>query len=351
MDYTHLFNTQDEKNTVYNSDEYKKPWVSYVKDSNKVEYSKKPVKLIFTATQDTTVPVYYTKQSYIDGTPDLTISLTANTLKTTTIPRNEIYRFGIVDYNTNTLERTNVNDVFTAIEVDGCVIDGYRLFDNCTTLTSCTVSNLDTSKMTDTRHMFENCYTLTKLDTSFFDTSNITNMNSMFYGCSSLTDLDVSFWDTSKVTDMGSLFRSCGNLSKLDVHAWNTKNVTDMSYLFYACSSLERLNVSLWNTTKVTNMAYMFRKCSKITNLDVFGFYTNIVTNMSNMFCACSLLTKLDTTYFNISNVTDTSEMFAACTSLTTIGDVDTSLGWKHEPGTHTDMFKNCSATPKPSWA
>lgn len=42
--YIHLFNTQAEFEAVYNSSEYKKPWLSYVKEAGETIYNKKLLK-------------------------------------------------------------------------------------------------------------------------------------------------------------------------------------------------------------------------------------------------------------------------------------------------------------------
>ena len=227
----------------YTADDYGIKNITAIADTdkfNKVEGSVEvniyqPVKLTFTANTDTTVKVYFTKESYDSSTPDDTISLTANQEKTTTYDRESIYTF----------EFDNL-EAITSAKIEGALL-------NCDSL-------------------FYNCSGLTTLDVTKLNTSNVTDMSSMFYGCSKLTTLDLSNFDTS--------------------------NVTDMSKMFYGCSGLTTLDVSKFDTSKVTTMYAMFYGCSK----------------------------------------------------LTTIGSVDTASGWQYEPNFYNDMFKNCPATPKPSW-
>ena len=282
------------------------------------------IKLTFTADANTSVPIYYTKDSFIAQKPDDTILLTANQKKTTIINRPEIYRFGVVDYDPSTGKRLSVNLNIKNISVEGTILDGHRLFDNITTMTECDVSKMDTSKMVSMFCMFQNCTSLSTLNVSNFDTSNVTDMSWMFYHCMGLTSIDVSNFDTSKVTAMTGMFNYCDKLTTLDLSNFDTANVTNMNVMFQGCINLPSLNVSNFNTSKVTDMSYMFYNCRSLTSLNLAKW--------------------------NISSVTNMSYMFAACSYLTTIGQVDKALLWKHKPDNYTNMFTNCPATPKPAW-
>lgn len=173
------------------------------------------VKLTFIANADTTVPVYYTKESFIAKKSDETISLKANEQKTTVIDKPEIYRFGVCDYNPSTGKRISANTNIISVKVEGTILDDYRLFDSVTSMTECDVSKMDTSKMISMGTMFQLCSKLTTLDLSNFDTSNVTDMDSMFINCEVLTTLDVSKFDTSKVTNMNNMFNNCSVLTTI----------------------------------------------------------------------------------------------------------------------------------------
>ena len=131
-------------------------------------------------------------------------------------------------------------------------------------MTSCGLSKLDMSNVTDMSYMFYHCRSLATLDVSGWDTSNVTSMFRMFDTCSSLTTLNVSSWNTSKATNMYGMFETCSSLTSLDVSKWDTSNVTSMSSMFAACSSLTSLDVSKWDTSSVTGMSWMFSYCSKL---------------------------------------------------------------------------------------
>ena len=256
------------------------------------------VKLIFKSAADTTVPIYYTKESFVAKKPDQIIPLKANEQKTTVINKPEIYRFGVVDYDPSTGKYISSNINIISARIEGTILDGYGLFDRVKSMTECDVSKMDTSKMT--------------------------SMFCMFQLCSALTALDVTHFDTSKVTDMSYMFNQCSKLTTLDVSKWDTSNVADMHVMFSDCSKLTELDISHFNTSKVTNM---------------FG-----------MFADCPVLTTLNVTNFDTSKVTDMSYMFYDCSKLTTVGPVDTAPGWQHKPNKYDNMFNNCPATPKPSW-
>lgn len=329
----HTYYVKD--STTYEYNKYvlvpkKKEYVGLVYNKNKVEYIlkkklyRKQVKLTFTASANTTVPIYYTKDSFIAKKPDETISLTTNKEKTTIIDKSEIYRFGVVDYDPSTGKRLSVNLNIKNISVEGTILDGHRLFDNITTMAECDVSKMDTSKMISMFCMFQNCNSLSTLNVSNFDTSNVTDMSWMFYNCNRLSSLNVSNFNTSKVITMKGMFNYCKKIATLDLSNFDTSKVTDMNVMFQGCTSLSSLNVSNFKTSKVTDMSYMFYNCRSLTSLNLAKW--------------------------NISSVTNMSYMFAACTGLTTIGQVDKALLWRHKPDNYTNMFDNCPATPKPTW-
>ena len=101
------------------------------------------------------------------------------------------------------------------------------------------MSNLNTSEVTNMSWMFGACPNLNNLDLSNFNTSKVTNMDHMFYDCAGLTRLDLSSFNTSKVTNMNSMFLSCSNLQKIYIdEGWSTAAVTNSSYMFLYSTSL-----------------------------------------------------------------------------------------------------------------
>ena len=214
-------------------------------------------------------------------------------------------------------------------------------FYGCNNMSSCDLTNLDTSNLMDAFYMFRDCFSLISLDLSGFNTTNVTNMSYMFSGCSSLASLDLSGFDTGNVTDMSYMFQSCESLTSLDLSGFETENVTDMSYMFYGCYSLASLNVSGFETGSVINMSSMFKGCESLTSLDVSGFKTGSVINMNSMFRDCASLTSLAVSGFETGNVTDMASMFSYCSSLTSL-DVS---GFETGNVINMDlMFQNCNS-------
>ena len=219
------------------------------------------VKLTFTANADTTVPVYYTKESFIAKKPDETISLTANEQKTTVINKTEIYRFGVVDYNPSTGKYISSNTNIISARIEGIILDGYRLFDRAAGLVKANLTKMNTKFMTSMFCMFNDCNSLTSVgDLANWNISNVTDMRDMFCGCNSLTSVgDLSKWDTSKVTNMWDMFYGCNSFEQIDVNNWNMSNVQDVSYMFgYPISqggnhTTKILNLGKWDVNHITD--------------------------------------------------------------------------------------------------
>ena len=74
-------------------------------------------------------------------------------------------------------------------------------------LTTITLTNVNTSYVTDMSYMFANNQNLVGLDLSSFNTSNVTNMEGMFDGDSSLTSLDLSSFNLLNVLNTDYMFR------------------------------------------------------------------------------------------------------------------------------------------------
>lgn len=216
----------------------KKAW------DNTCKVSKSRVELTFESKADTTVPVYYTKESFVNGKPNEIIVLKANERKTTIINKPEIYRFGVTQYDPITLKRLSANTDITFAGVKGTILDGYRLFDSATGLVDTDLTYLDTSKMTNMSAMFNlklRQSQLKKIDTSNWDTSNVTTMRVMFQGCPSLTYIDTSNWDISKVTDMSYMFKGCEHLRLINFESFLNKDfskVSDTEDMFGECFNI-----------------------------------------------------------------------------------------------------------------
>ncbi len=221
------------------------------------------------------------------------------------------------------------------------VIDMFRMFQGCYSLTSLDLSSLDTRNVTNMGRMFGVCSALTNLDLSGFDTRNVTNMSEMFFYCTSLASLGLSSFDTRNVTDMKRMFEECHSLTSLDLSSFYTRDVANMNRMFLNCKSLTSLDLSSFDTRNVTDMEFMFGGCSSLTSLDLSSFDARSVTNMYCMFSGCSALASLDLSSFDTKNVTDMNSMFYNCQSLTSL---DLSSFDTKNVTDMSSMFYNCQS-------
>ena len=216
------------------------------------------------------------------------------------------------------------------------------MFYGCNNLSSLTLSNFNTAKVTNMAFMFQDCNKLSSLDLSNFNTENVTVMYNMFSNCKNLSSLTLSeSFNTAKVTNMLFMFSGCNNLSSLDLSEFNTANVKNMSSMFRECYKLSSLTLSnSFNTAKVTSMQEMFSGCNKLSSLDLSNFNTAKVTSMQKMFSGCNNLSSLDFSKFNTAEVTDMSFMFFNCTNLSSL---DLSNFNTENVTNMESMFKGCS--------
>ena len=194
--------------------------------------------------------------------------------------------------------------VFNIIEITENVFDDYRYEHGGS---SETIKHLSFGKgvqfPADSTRLFFGSYNLESISLTNVDTSNVTNMSEMFANCRYLTSLDLSGFDTSNVADMSYMFANCENLTSLDLSGFDTSNVTSMGEMFYYCTSLTSLNLNGFDTSKVIDMSEMFYKCSNLTSLDVSMFDTRNVTNIVCTFEGCDSLLELDLSNWDLSSL------------------------------------------------
>ena len=185
---------------------------------------------------------------------------------------------------------------------------------------------------TDWSHAFSSSV-LSKFDGSSLDVSNVTDMNSMFGGTfmfvnNQISDLtSLSNWDTSKVTDMSYMFNDneISDLSPLS--NWDVSKVTNMRCMFAVNKVSGLTPLANWDTSNVTNMSSMFsnNKIGDLTSLS--NWKTSKVTNMSAMFKNNSISDLTPLANWNTSEVTNMYYMFEnnAISDLTPLANWDVS--------------------------
>ncbi len=117
--------------------------------------------MTFTANEDTTVDVYFTKESYDNNTPNDTISLIANQEKTTTYDRENIYKFKLPYTSSPSAPWISYVYNIKYLKIEGELLDCSKLFYRCLSLINLDTTKFDTSKVTDMSNMFSLCYLLT----------------------------------------------------------------------------------------------------------------------------------------------------------------------------------------------
>lgn len=173
----------------------------------------------------------------------------------------------------------------------------------------------------NTTNMFQDCQYLTSVGNIYKDEYYFTNLRYMFDGCSNLVEIgsSISNWDTSKVTDLTSMFGKCKSLTSVgDLSNWDTSMVTTMNATFSYCYSLTSLDLSDWDTSNVNKMDYMFYTCSGLTSLDLSGWDMSKVTDMNLMFSYCISLTDLNMDGATLPDIDLTRISLYTCTALTT---------------------------------
>jgi len=226
---------------------------------------------------------------------------------------------------------------------DGGVIanpNSAHLLSNLKAVTSLSLDNLDTSKVTNMSKFFYNSTIISNLNISSLNTANVIDMSYMFHNTYNLSSLDLSSFNTASVTDMSNMFHNTYNLSGLNLSSFNTANVTDMSYMFHNTLKLSSLNLSSFNTANVTDMSYMFSN-TELSSFDLSSFNTAKVTNMRHMFSLTNITNIDSLSNWNTSNVTDMSSMFKVCTKLTNFNG---ALLWNTAKVTNMSwMFQKCT--------
>ena len=215
-----------------------------------------------------------------------------------------------------------------------------RMFKDCSSLTKLDVSGFSTKSVTTTSYMFSGCTSLTEIaGISSWDTPKLKYMYNMFENCSSLKSLNLWNMNTQEVTSMSCVFYNCCNLTYLS-HNFDTRNVTTMKSMFNKCKKLNSFGVSSLNTEKVTDMSYMFYECNAMTSLNN-NFKTTSATDLSYMFYNCGLNNSLSMMNLKVSSTANLTSMFEGCSKLRTAYLSKTLKN----PTKNTNMFKNCSAS------
>lgn len=194
--------------------------------------------------------------------------------------------------------------------------DMSSMFAGCSSLKEIDLLALDASRAEDMKYMFSGCKSLEEIDLSRLDTSRAIDMSGMFWGCESLSEANLAGLDTSNVFDMGWMFSGCDSLEELDLSALDTSSAVFMNRMFSHCGRLRRIDLSGIDTSHVRDMGYMFERCSALEEVELSGFDTSAARAADGMFLDCSSLKRLDVSSFDTSNMENMSSMFEGCSRL-----------------------------------
>ena len=215
--------------------------------------------------------------------------------------------------------------------------ESQSMFSGCTSLISAKLANFE--KMENMQSMFSDCISIKSIIFTNFNTTNVKNMAYMFKNCSLLSSLDLSKFILNEINMMHT-FENCNSLISLELPTSGMK-ANPMQYLFYGCYSLKQLDLSHFYTQNAGNFEYLFYNCTSLISLDLASFDTKKVQLMNNMFDNCKSLTSINLSSFITKNIDFMDKMFYNCSSLLSINvsTFDTSTA-----RTFTYLFAGCSS-------
>ena len=290
--YLHLFETDNDRITYEEGDDYIEPYVSLVESDNGTHYNiepkivakfnvtstTEPTKILNKASSFTSVEIDGVEQQNVvsgytfDTIGEHTIKYV---LKDRTSLENSFYKCsdlisitignGVTSIDQYAFQScTNLSSVTIG---NGVTSIGQYAFEYCSGLTSVTIPDSVTSIGDGT---FTSCYKLTSID---IPDSVISIGQYAFNYCSGLTSINIS----SGVTSIGnSAFTNCISILSVEIPS----SITSISnYLFKGCSSLTSLTIPSSITSVGT---YAFSGCTSLSTITSLA--TTAPTIQSNTF-------------------------------------------------------------------
>ena len=194
-----------------------------------------------------------------------------------------------------------------------------HIFNGCISLTNVILINLNELSIFDYSFMFSNCISLKYIDLSNFKTSTkVDNKKGyMFNDCHNLISIDFSYLDISFTVDYYNIFKSCNNLQYLNLSHLQADYITNLSYLFSNMSYLISIDLSNFNSPLYEHsLAGMFFNCKKLESINLCSYDFSRTYNITDMFRGCFSLISLDISSFKYSIIYDFSYLFNDCEKL-----------------------------------
>ena len=145
------------------------------------------------------------------------------------------------------------------------------LFAGCTNLTSVDFSKLSYVYTSNMDSMFDGCINLTYINISNLKVYN--KAQYIFNNCKSLSSINLSQLDVTGGEYLNNMFTNCTSLQIINLKGFKLNAATTIKSLFYNCYSLKSLDLSALKPTKLNNIYYAFYNCSSLTSINFLDFY------------------------------------------------------------------------------
>ncbi len=146
--------------------------------------------------------------------------------------------------------------------------------------------------------------TIQEVDITGLDLGDCTNLEYMFYS-PGITSITIGDLDTSKVTSMAGMFYCCSKLEELDLSSFDLEMVQNATSMFHKCESLTKITWNLSTAKNLTNISWMFADCKSLEIIDLSDLPANECTDkkvspflsMTGAFSGCENLRVLDLSF------------------------------------------------------
>ena len=152
----------------------------------------------------------------------------------------------------------------------GNLEDMSRMFSGCSNLQNISAYGWDVSGLKNADYAFagtgiSSCYV------SDWDTSKLESAIGMFEGCSNLLSIDMSDWELGSCKDISGMFKNCGSLKTvLMTNCDGNEAGMQMNSIFSGCNSLEEVDMSSMKYLSVVNGALGYSIADNFSNDCIF---------------------------------------------------------------------------------
>jgi len=120
------------------------------------------------------------------------------------------------------------------------------MFANCLYLSTVDIEIPDYANIFDMSNMFYNCTSLRKAVVNI-KCSGLEYAEGVFDNCTSMTDCSLINLKTDYIEDIGFMFYNCVSLCNLDISGWSYYSFKSMGHLFTNCRSLAEFDFTIFD--------------------------------------------------------------------------------------------------------